>query len=127
MSPLLEHKHYIIRASVKHTKALQDLKLIEEWMKELIHSIDMKILIDPVAVYCDKENNKGVTAIAAIETSHLALHIWDEVDPAVMQFDLYSCKQFDESIVLKSIDDTFGLVEHASMVLARDPFLSTNQ
>jgi len=110
MSPLLEHKHYIIRASVKHTKALQDLELIEEWMKELIHSIDMKILIDPVAVYCDKENNKGVTAIAAIETSHLALHIWDEVDPAVMQFDLYSCKQFDESIVLQSIDDTFGLV-----------------
>ena len=123
MHPILEHKHYIIRAEIENSPILQDLEMIENWMTDVISAIDMKILIPPAACYCDKEKNKGVTAIAAIETSHMALHIWDEIHPAVMQFDLYSCKHFEEQIVVDMIGKTFNLVKHASIVLDRDPFI----
>ena len=33
--------------------------------------------------------------VAIIETSHIAMHIWDEPKPALMQFDVYSCGEFD--------------------------------
>lgn len=124
METIIKHQHYIIRAEINNTEKLQDLQLIERWMLELIESIDMKILIYPIAKYCDKQYNKGVTAIAAIETSHMAIHIWDEVDPAILQFDLYSCKSFDEQIVLNMIDETFGLKNYKSVSLDRDPILN---
>lgn len=120
-TPILTHKHYIIRAEVPISSALQDISLIEQWMADLISAIDMKVLIPPRAKYCDKVNNRGVTAIAAIETSHMAIHVWDETAPAVFQFDLYSCRDFDTSVVLENIEKTFGLMDHASVVLNRDP------
>ena len=35
--------------------------------------------------------NRGVTAFAIIETSHIAMHIWDEPNPALVQLDVYTC------------------------------------
>ena len=77
----LEHKHLIVKAEVAGTPLLQDLKFIEDWMRRLIHDIGMVILIEPQVAYCDQENNKGVTAIAALTTSSCSLHIWDEALP----------------------------------------------
>jgi S-adenosylmethionine/arginine decarboxylase-like enzyme len=39
-----------------------------------------------------------------IETSHIAFHIWDEKDPAMLQFDLYTCGELDKDIVLEHIN-----------------------
>lgn len=116
---ILEHKHFIVRAEVKNTPLLQDLSFIENWMSELIEEIGMVVLIEPQAVYCDKINNRGVTAIAALSTSSTTLHIWDEVDPAVIQFDLYSCKSFDKNSVLTAIN-AFGLMNYEYYIIDRE-------
>ena len=90
-----------------------------EWMKNLVESIDMKIIQGPFASYVSKEGNRGLTAIVMIETSHIAMHVWDEEDPAFVQFDLYTCSTLPVDRVLKNLEDTFGLHNYQSMVLER--------
>jgi len=53
------------------------------------------------------EGNRGITGAAIIETSHIVMHIWDEVHPALMQFDVYSCGEFDPQIICQKIDNDF--------------------
>ena len=60
-------------------------------MSALITKLGMKTMCRPKAMYCDVEGNRGMTAFAIIETSHIVLHTWDEVSPAVAQIDVYTC------------------------------------
>ena len=62
--------------------------------------IDMKILKGPYAGYVTKEGNRGVTGVVIIETSHIAIHVWDEPVPALVQADVYSCAEFSTNDVL---------------------------
>jgi len=41
--------------------------------------------------------NQGLTSVTIIETSHIAVHVWDEVSPALMQMDVYSCAECADS------------------------------
>lgn len=89
MSKILEHKHLIVRAELSNPPySVIDIKL---WMKKLVEQIDMNILMGPYAVYSDMVGNQGLTAVTIIETSHIAMHVWDEEDPALMQLDVYTC------------------------------------
>jgi S-adenosylmethionine/arginine decarboxylase-like enzyme len=77
----------------------KDLKMMRKWTKNLIKDIDMKILAGPYAKYCDVKGNRGLTCVTIIETSHITLHSWDENNPALVQLDVYSCKELDETVV----------------------------
>ena len=65
----------------------------------------MNILMGPYAVYSEMEGNAGLTAVTIIETSHIALHVWDEVEPALMQLDVYTCSKLDIQDVFDAIQD----------------------
>ena len=99
----MEHKHIIIRAEVN--KPPQDIRKVKKWLRKLVKAIGMRPLGRPTAVYVDTENNKGITAVQCIETSHIALHCWDEVFPAIVQLDVYTCSSLDKEIVLLFLDD----------------------
>ena len=99
----MEHKHIIIRAEVN--KPPQDIRKVKKWLRKLVKAIGMRPLGRPTAVYVDTENNKGITAVQCIETSHIALHCWDEVSPAIVQLDVYTCGSLDKEIVLLFSDD----------------------
>ena len=102
MSKLLEHKHLIVRAELNNPPKCTSA--IDLWMKKLVEQIDMKILMGPYSVYSAMVGNQGLTAVTIIETSHIALHVWDEVDPALMQLDVYTCSTLN-------IDDVFKAIE----------------
>jgi S-adenosylmethionine/arginine decarboxylase-like enzyme len=89
------------------------------WMQALVDSIGMKTIQGPFASYVTKEGNRGLTAIVMIETSHIAMHVWDESDPAFMQFDLYTCSTLPVENVVKNLEDHFGLFNHSVLVLER--------
>lgn len=89
------------------------------WMRSLVDSIDMKIIQGPYASYVTKDGNKGLTCIVMIETSHIALHIWDEPNPAEIQFDLYTCGDLPIDKILKKLEEEIGLVDYHYMVLER--------
>jgi len=97
----VQHKHLIVRAEVSEPP--KDKLKSKIWMMELIENIGMKLLKGPYAEYVTKEGNKGVTCVAIIETSHLAMHIWDEVDPALLQLDVYTCGPLDPQIVFSAM------------------------
>jgi S-adenosylmethionine/arginine decarboxylase-like enzyme len=103
MGQILEHKHLIIRAELKNPPKCAEA--IQDWMKLLVDKIGMKILMGPYAVYSDMEGNQGLTAVTIIETSHIAMHVWDEVDPALMQLDVYTCSTLNIDDVFLALSD----------------------
>ena len=92
------HKHLIIRAEVN--RPLVTERSVKQWLRNLVKKIDMNIIKGPYAAYVSKEGNCGMTGIVMIETSHIAIHIWDENRPALVQCDVYSCADFSSNEVL---------------------------
>jgi S-adenosylmethionine/arginine decarboxylase-like enzyme len=99
----MEHRHIIIRAEVNNPPT--DIRKIKKWIKKLILSIGMKRLGQPIAVYCNKEGNRGLTCVSCIETSHIAMHSWDETSPSIVQLDVYTCSILDKEVVFKYLDE----------------------
>ena len=98
---MLPHKHLLVRAKISNP--ISDTEQISKWVSSLVESIQMKILHGPVAVYCGKSGNRGITASAIIETSHIVLHTWDETDPALLQLDVYTCSHLEINIVFEAL------------------------
>ena len=99
------HKHFILRAEVKDPPRQRDQLLIKNWVLRLIKDIGMQVMAGPEVRYVTKEGNEGLTAVAIIETSHIALHVWDKADPPLVQLDVYTCGPFKPGIVLKYIQE----------------------
>jgi S-adenosylmethionine/arginine decarboxylase-like enzyme len=78
---------------------------VKRWLRNLVKKIDMRIIKGPYAAYVSKEGNRGMTGIVMIETSHIAIHIWDENLPALVQCDVYSCAEFSSNEVLTAFID----------------------
>ena len=96
-----EHKHMVIRAEV--LEPITSEKELKKWLRDLVKIIKMKIIKGPYASYVSKEGNCGVTGVVMIETSHIAIHIWDETTPALVQCDVYSCADFQRGEVVMQL------------------------
>ena len=121
-NPIKVHKHLIIRAEAN--KVPTDEKQLTEWLKDFIDYIHMKILMGPYVKYCNVEGNRGITGIAVIETSHVAIHVWDEPNPALMQIDVYSCAEFDVDEIANKIKSDFDVVKLDYKYLNRETGLT---
>lgn len=100
---MIVHKHLIVRAEVN--KPPMEAEFVKNWLHELVDRIGMKVLSGPHAEYVDVPGNRGVTGVVIIETSHIALHVWDEEQPGLMQLDVYTCGPFDPEIVFDQIEE----------------------
>ena len=114
---MLVHKHLIIRAEVEN--APRDREWTEQWLREVVEKIGMKVCAGPISEYVDMPGNRGLTAVVIIETSHIALHCWDEPTPNLLQFDVYSCGEFDLAEILRDLEQ-FGLVKVEYKYLDRE-------
>lgn len=106
---MLFHKHLLVNAKVHNPMRSEEEAI--DFLTRLVEKIDMKIIKGPFASYVDKEGNRGLTAIVMIETSHIAFHIWDEGDPSLVQFDLYTCGALDVPLVFEEFAKAFNIVE----------------
>lgn len=119
----LKHKHLIISLSCKWPP--KDHEEVEAFQSFLIKRIGMQIAHhdtlpkNPMAYYCGTPGNMGVTGIGILETSHTAIHVWEEEYPAKVEFDLYSCSEFDIEHVVGMMM-TFGIIEGNFYILDRD-------
>lgn len=105
---MIVHRHLIIRAEVE--KAPVDTEWTKTWLQSLVAKIGMKVCAGPIAAYVDMPGNRGLTAVVIIETSHIALHCWDESTPQLMQFDVYTCGPFNPQDIIDELHQ-FGLVK----------------
>jgi len=115
---VLVHKHLIVRAEAVNPPMVE--QHLKDWLFNFIKYINMKVLMGPYVIYHDVPGNRGITGAAIIETSHIVMHVWDEPSPALMQFDVYSCGEFDPEVICKKIKKDFDIVKIEYKFLDRD-------
>ena len=115
---VLVHKHLIIRAEAKNPP--MDETILTEWFKKFIKEIGMKVMMGPYVKYSHMVGNRGITGAAIIETSHIVMHVWDEPDPALLQFDVYSCGEFDPETICEKIKKDFNTTKIEYKFLDRE-------
>jgi S-adenosylmethionine/arginine decarboxylase-like enzyme len=96
-----DHLHMVLTAYVANPPT--DVAHGEEWLRELVALVGMKVLIDPQVVYCDDPENAGLTGFVGLTTSHASFHAWDRVAKPFIQMDLYSCRKFDPAVVVRHL------------------------
>jgi len=108
MEPKLVHKHLLIRALVDQAPD-KDFDL-NSALKDLVSRINMKILAGPFTAFCPNEGNIGFSGTCIIETSHIAIHCWNEPKPNVIQLDVYTCSALEIKDVTDWLDEYFGVL-----------------
>jgi S-adenosylmethionine/arginine decarboxylase-like enzyme len=103
------HLHLLVKGYLINPPKTEEV--LNNWLSELVGEVGMKVVAGPTSVYVDEPGNEGVTGTITLATSHAAIHVWDTENPAMFQFDIYSCKDYDPIIVLNHIDNRFGLKE----------------
>jgi len=108
------HKQLIVNAVIKGH--FDSVEAVTAWLESVIKGVNMDIAelpnyTNPMAYYCTDEGNAGYTGVGILETSHVAVHTWDEVHPHNLRFDLYSCSEF-------SPEQVFALLEALDIVSA---------
>lgn len=102
------HVHLIVRGFVNQPPRTEESLNI--WLKELVDKVDMVVVAGPTSVYVTEPGNEGVTGTITLATSHASIHVWDNISPSLVQFDIYSCKEYDIDVVLTHLNQ-FDLVE----------------
>jgi S-adenosylmethionine/arginine decarboxylase-like enzyme len=118
MNKVLVHKHLIIRAEAKNPP--MDVAVLRKWFQKFINEIGMKVMMGPYIKYSNMIGNRGITGAAIIETSHIVMHVWDEPDPALLQFDVYSCGEFDPETICNKIKKDFNTTKIEYKFLDRE-------
>ncbi len=103
---LLVHKNLIVRAEAVNPP--MDEEFLRRWLEKFIDEIGMKVMMGPYVKYSHMVGNRGITGAAIIETSHIVMHVWDEPNPALLQFDVYSCGEFDPETICNKIKKDFN-------------------
>lgn len=101
------HKHLIVHAAVDRPPLKKDERMVEQWLTDIVHSMNMEVLKPASAEYCEQEGNRGMTAVILITTSHIILHTWDETDQPFIEFDIYTCSDLDPNMAFKALE-VFG-------------------
>ena len=100
---MLVHKHLIIRAECLDPPL--DQQYVEQWLKNVVELIGMKVCKGPISAYVDVEGNEGATGVVIIETSHVAIHVWDRRIPALVQLDVYTCGDFQPQKIFNALQE----------------------
>lgn len=114
----LNHIHLILTAWVRQSP-MTDLEG-EDWLRGLVDVINMQILMNADAIYCEDLGNEGVTGLVGLTTSHASFHSWHDVEKPFINFDVYSCKTFSVDDVIDYIQKTYPMTECSYMLIDRE-------
>ena len=103
----LHHIHLLGKAYLRNPPV--DEQSANDWLLDLVATIEMKVLIGPFSIHCETLGNEGVTGAVVIETSHCSGHFWHKVERPFVTFDVYSCVNFSPETVLKNLHKHFDV------------------
>lgn len=111
------HLHLIVKGYFKNPP--KKVEVLNEWFVNLVNKVSMKVVAGPTSVYVNEEGNEGLTGTVTLATSHSSIHIWDNTDPSLFQFDIYSCSCFTPEEVLEHLDK-FELIDFEYIFIDRN-------
>jgi S-adenosylmethionine/arginine decarboxylase-like enzyme len=111
------HQHLLMKVWL--TNPPKKVSVLNEWFTLLVHKVKMEVVAGPTSVYVDYPGNEGLTGTVTLATSHASIHIWDQQEPAMTQFDIYSCKSFSLSDVLEQFME-WGIVKCEWVMIDRN-------
>ena len=122
---MLQHKHLLLKGTIKNVPNKSDSFQMKLWIKRFIISNQMKMQEEPIVSYVHDKGNRGMTACCLLKTSHMAFHIWDEQNPALIQFDFYTCGKLNVAEIIKKLSIKFHFITLEYMVLNRESGIKT--
>jgi S-adenosylmethionine/arginine decarboxylase-like enzyme len=111
------HIHVLIKGYVKNPPRKEED--LNDWFRRLVERVRMVVVAGPTSVYVNEPGNEGLTGTVTLATSHASIHVWDNVQPALFQFDLYSCSEFTPQEVIDHLNE-FDLVSCEWMFIDRN-------
>jgi S-adenosylmethionine/arginine decarboxylase-like enzyme len=111
------HQHLLMKVWLNNPP--KKVSVLNEWFTLLVHKVKMEVVAGPTSVYVDYPGNEGLTGTVTLATSHASIHIWDEHEPAMAQFDIYSCKSFSLDDVLEQFKP-WGLLKAEWVMIDRN-------
>jgi S-adenosylmethionine/arginine decarboxylase-like enzyme len=111
------HLHLIVKAYCNKPPLKTDE--LNNWFTRLVEKVRMKVIAGPTSVYVDEPGNEGVTGTVTLATSHASLHCWEKDNPAMIQFDIYSCSCFTAEEVINHLNE-FDLVSYSYIFIDRN-------
>ena len=111
------HQHLLIKCWVTNPPKKEEL--LNKWFTYLVETVGMKVVAGPTSVYVSDPGNEGRTGTVTLATSHASIHIWDNAEPPMVQFDIYSCKEFTLEQVMKCFDP-WGLIKAEWVMIDRN-------
>ena len=86
--------------------AIRSHEVIYRFTKQLVRDIDMVPYGEPQIVNFGSGNKAGYTLVQLIETSNICAHFANEDN--TMYLDVFSCKPYDEDVVIGLVKEYFS-------------------
>lgn len=112
--------HLIIDASGCNKSKVEDIKLLKDFLKELIKKINMKIIKGPIVLNHKsfKKQESGITGFAILAESHVSIHTYPS--KGFFSLDIFSCKEFDIKKIKKYINQVFDVKKIKECLIKRE-------
>lgn len=89
-------KHLIIDVECFDNVRMKSKSHVKTFLNKCVEKVNMRKLIEPI-VMDGAGYNPGVTGFVVIETSHISIHTF--LNTNRINMDLYSCRDFDETMI----------------------------
>lgn len=99
--------HLILDCHACNVPSIQSKENVYNWITGLVRAIDMEPIGEPRIEYTAAEfpDKAGFTAIQVIVTSSIVAHFIDSTGDVYI--DVFSCKPFDNDVVIATIKNAF--------------------
>ena len=111
-------KHLILDCAGCNFFLINDTTNIRKFIKELVNRIDMTAHGEPqIELLLPGTDNEGYSILQMITTSNITIHFVNKTKEAYI--DVFSCKEFDTTLVEKVVNKYFEPTSIRTTILAR--------
>ena len=97
--------HLVLDCHTCDSESIRSEDNIVKFAKELVEKIDMIAYGEPLVIHFGKDASAGYTLVQLIETSNICGHFAEDSNNAYL--DVFSCKSFDQDVVVETVEKYF--------------------